>query len=189
MAHIRYLAEFFNQSPANLNEDDLRAYLLHCHRVKHWSYSSCRLFIHAARCVYDKVLKRPISREQLPLPPKESKMPDLLSRSEVQKIINCCHQDKFKTALWLTYGTGMRVSELIKLRIEDLDGERNTIRIRGGKGRKDRDLDFTPGLKNCLRVYWKKYLPTSWLFYSRAVSQPVAKTTIQRAYSRAKLKD
>ncbi len=186
--HIRSLAEFFGKSPAQLSEDDIRAYLLHCHMVKHWSFSSCRQFIHAARFLFDKVLKRPISGDELPLPPNEKKIPDLLSRSEVASIIHCCHSDKFKAALWVAYGTGVRVSELINLQVNDLDGERNVIRIRQGKGRKDRDVDFTPGLKTCLRAYWNSYAPKTWLFYSKTVLQPVAKTTMQRAYTRAKLK-
>ena len=188
LSHIRYLAEFFNQSPEQLSEEDIRAYLLHCHTVKHWSFSSCRQFIHAARCLFDKVLRRPISKEQLPLPPNEKKIPELLSRGEVQSIINVCHSEKLQTALWVAYGTGIRVSELINLQVNDLDGERNVIRIRQAKGRKDRDVDFTPGLKQCLRRYWQKYAPKSWLFYSKNVLKPIAKTTVQRAYTRAKLK-
>lgn len=188
LAHIRYLAEFFNRSPAQLNEDDLRAYLLHCHMVKHWSYSSCRQFIHAARCLFDKVLHRPISKAQLPMPPKEEKMPDLLSRSEVQKIIQCCRGIKHQTALMMAYSTGVRIGELVKIQVKDLDGERNTIRIRGGKGRKDRDVDFTPGLKQCLRDYWKTYRPTLWLFYTKNPLTGIAKSTVQRSYARAKLK-
>lgn len=188
LAHIRGLAEYFNQSPDQLSEDDIRAYLLHCHVVKHWSFSSCRQFIHAARFLYDKVLKRPISKEQLPFPRKESKMPDLLSRGEVQKIIGCCRDLKYRTGLMLAYATGMRVSELVHLKVSDLDGERNTIRIRGGKGRKDRDVDFTPGLKQCLREYWKTYHPTEWLFYTRTPHVPLTAGTFQKAYTAAKLK-
>jgi len=188
LSHIRYLAEFFNQSPEDLNEDDLRAYLLHCHTVKHWSFSSCRQFVHAARCLFDKVLKRPLSKEQLPMPRKEEKLPDLLSRSEVQKIISCCHNEKIQTGLLVAYGTGVRVSELVNLQVQDLDGERNTIRIRGGKGRKDRDVDFTLGLKNRLRAYWKVYVPRTWLFYNRSPHAPLKKTTMQRGFTRAKLK-
>ncbi|MGX5200353.1 tyrosine-type recombinase/integrase [Aliikangiella sp. IMCC44632] len=188
LAHIRYLAEFYNQNPAQLTEDDLRAYLLHCHVVKHWSFSSCRQFIHAARCLYDKVLKQPISKERLPLPPKEEKLPDLLSRVEVQKIINCCRNVKHQTALMMAYATGVRVSELVKIQVKDLDGERSTIRIRGGKGRKDRDVDFSAGLKQCLRDYWKTYHPKQWLFYSSTPIKGIGKSTVQRAYSRAKLK-
>ncbi len=188
LAHIRYLAEFFHQSPEQLKEDDLRAYLLHCHVVKHWSYSSCRQFIHAARFLYDQVLKRPISRDELPLPPKAFKMPDLLSRSEVQKILHHCQDLKHRTGLMLAYGSGMRVSELVNLKVSDLDGERDTIRIRSGKGRKDRDVDFTSGIKQCLREYWKTYHPKEWIFYAKNPHNPIAVSSFQRAYTSAKLK-
>jgi integrase/recombinase XerD len=188
LAHIRYLAEYFNQSPDQLTEDDLRAYLLHCHVVKHWSFSSCRQFIHAARFLFDKVLNRPLSKDKMPLPPKGSKMPDLLSRGEVQKILSCCRSLKHRTGLMLAYGTGMRVSELVNLKVSDLDSERNTIRIRSGKGRKDRDVDFTPGIKQCLRAYWKTYHPQDWLFYTKTPHTPITVGSFQKNYTAAKLK-
>jgi len=188
LAHIRYLAEYYNQSPDQLSEDDIRAYLLHCHMVKHWSFSSCRQFIHAARFLFDKVLARPLSKDKMPLPPKGFKIPDLLTRDEVELIINCCINEKFRYALWTTYATGVRVSELVNLQVKDLDGERDLLWIRGGKGRKDRSVDFTPGLKKCLREYWKKYAPKSWLFYAQSLNKGLSKSTMQRAYTRAKLK-
>jgi site-specific recombinase XerD len=188
LAHVRYLAEYFNQSPAHLHEDDVRAYLLHCHVVKHWSYNTCRQFIHAARCLFDKVLHQPLSKDTLPLPVKEHKMPALLSYNEVRRIISCCVNDKHQTALLVAYGTGMRVSEVVNLQIQDLDGERDAIRVRAGKGHKDREVDFTPGLKKCLRTYWRQYEPKTWLFYSRTFRKALAKSTLQRTYTRAKLK-
>ncbi len=188
LAHIRCLAEYFNLSPDKLTEDDLRAYLLHCHVVKHWSYSSCRQFIHAARFLFDKVLEQPLSKDKLPLPPKEQKLPELLSRTEVQRIISCCVNSKHETALMLTYATGLRVSEVVNLQVNDLDAHRNVIRVNAGKGRKDREVDFTPSLKTCLHRYWRKYRPQSWLFYSKSVTTQLAISTLQKAYTRAKLK-
>lgn len=82
----------------------------------------------------------------------------------------------------------MRVSEIAKLMIRDLDGERNVIRIVNAKGNKDREIDFTKGLKTILRTYWKEYHPISWLFYSRTPQTPLAKSSLQKAYTAAKLK-
>jgi len=186
--HITQLAKHFHRSPDKIDEEQLRQYLLYCHQVKQWSYSSCRQFIHAARFMFDRVLEKPISKGKLPFPKKEEKIPELLSRGEVYRIIECCSDLKYQTELKFAYATGMRVSEIGQLMVRDLDGERNTIRVRHGKGNKDREIDFTEGLKHVLRDYWRAYHPISWLFYSRTPFSPQAKTSLQKAYTAAKLK-
>ena len=187
---ITRLAKYFNRSPDLISEDDLRQYMLHLHLhlEKHWAHSSCRQFIYAARFLYDRVLERPLSKRKLPLPKKISKIPELLSRLEVRHIIDQCHQENHQVALMLMYSTGIRVSELAALRIDALDGERCVIKIRAGKGKKDRFVDFTDGLKTVLRNYWREYRPRSYLFYSCTKSQGYTTSTFQRVYRRAKLK-
>lgn len=186
--HINQLAKYFHQSPATINENQLKQYLLHCHQVKHWSASSCRQFVHAARFLFDKVLERPLSKAKLPMPKRDQKIPELLSYEEVTRIISCCSDLRFRTGLKLAYGTGMRVGEVVKLRVRDLDGERNVIRILNAKGKKDREVDFTNGLKKVLRTYWREYRPISWLFYSRTPQTPLARSSLQKAFTAAKLK-
>ena len=186
--HITQLAKFFNRSPAKIKDNDVRKYLLHCHQVKHWSYSSCRQFIHAARFFFDQVLERPLAKGKLPFPRKEEKIPELLSKNEVKTIIETCWDPKHRTGLKVAYATGLRVSEIVNLRVRDLDGERNVIRVIGGKGHKDREVDFTDSLKDCLRAYWKEFHPTEWLFYSKEPQTPLGKSTLQKAYTGAKLK-
>jgi len=183
---ISQLAKYFNRSPDLISEEDIRQYMLHCHLEKHWAHSSCRQFIHAARFLFDRVLERPISKKKLSFPKKETKIPELLSRSEVQRIIEHCQNEKHKTALMVTYATGIRVSELTALKVSDLDGERSVIKIRAGKGKKDRFVDFTDGLKQCLRVYWHEFRPIDYLFYSYTRSRPYTTSTFQRAFLRAK---
>jgi len=133
---ITRLAKYFNRSPDLISEDDLRQYMLHLHMDKHWAHSSCRQFIHAARFLYDRVLERPLSKRKLPFPKKVSKIPELLSRLEVQQIIEHCHQEKHQIALMVMYATGIRVSELTALKVDALDGQRGVIKIRAGKGKK-----------------------------------------------------
>jgi len=186
--HMTQLAKHFHESPDKINEEQLRLYLLHCHRVKQWSYSSCRQFIHAARFMFDQVLERPISKGKLPFPKKEEKIPELLSHKDVHRILDCCTDLKYLTSLKLAYGTGMRVSEISQLKVRDLDGERDVIRILSAKGKKDREIDFTDGIKSILRTYWREYHPVSWLFYARTPQSSLTKGSFQRAYSRAKLK-
>ncbi len=186
--HITQLSNHFHSSPAHINEEQIRQYLLHCHQVKQWSYSSCRQFIHAARFMFDRVLEKPISKGKLPFPKREEKIPELLSRKDVHRILDCCPDLKYLTSLKLAYGTGMRVSEISQLKVRDLEGERAVIRVINAKGNKDREIDFTDGIKSILRTYWREYHPVNWLFYSRTPQSPLTKGCFQKAYTRAKLK-
>jgi len=183
--HVTQLANYYDRSPETLTEPQIQDYLLYCHQEKGWAFSTCRQFIHAANFLYKVVLDRPLSSTTLPIPPKEQKIPDLLNQTQVHDIIAACDNQKYKVALKTVYATGLRVSELVKLQIADLDGERNTIRITYAKGRKDRLIDFPDGLKDCLRDYWRLFGPQSWLFYSRHHGQALAKSTIQQAFKRA----
>ena len=138
--------------------------------------------------MFDKVLNRPISKEKLPFPKREEKIPELLSPREVCLIISCCPDLKYQPGLKLAYASGLRVSEIVGLTIRDLDGERGVIRVINGKGNKDREIDFSEGIKIILRTYWKQYHPVNWLFYSRTPLTAMAKSSLQKAYTQAKLK-
>ena len=188
LEQVTRLAQFYHRSPDKISFDELKRYLLYCHQQRHWSHSSCRQLIHAIKFFYLQVLKRPFPKEALPFPKREQKIPELLSRQEVRRILSSAHNLKFITALTVIYGAGLRVSECARLRVSDLDGERNVLRIENSKGRKDRYVDFTDGLKRCLRVYWEEYHPTQTVFYTKQRSQPQAVSGLQHAYTRAKLK-
>ena len=138
--HVYQLAKYYHKSPDCLCEDDIQNYLLYCHTDKHWAFSTCRQFIHAIQCLFKQVLHKPITQTKLPFPPVEQKIPELLSRNEVYRIIQACANLKHQTALKMIYATGLRISELVTLRVRDLDGERNTIHIVNAKGHKDRFL-------------------------------------------------
>ena len=186
--HVTQLAKYFHQSPDTIKESQIKQYLLHCHQVKQWSASSCRQFVHAIRFLFDKVLERPLSNTPLPVPKRDEKIPELLSHREVARIIEHCPDLKYQTGLKLAYGTGMRVSEIVALRVRDLDGERGVIRVLQGKGKKDREIDFSLGVRETLRTYWREYHPINWLFYSRTPQTPMARTSLQKAFTAAKLK-
>jgi len=184
--HVSLLARFYHQSPERLTEDEVQSYLLHCYKDKHWAFSTCRQFIHAANCFFSHVAKKPLSTTTLPFPATEQKIPELLNRTEVRRLIAACTNKKYQPALKLVYATGVRLSELVKLKVQDLDGESNTIRIVNAKGHKDRLIEFPEGLKKCLRTYWHYYHPLNWLFYSRHREQPLSRSTIYCAFKKAK---
>jgi integrase/recombinase XerD len=98
------------------------------------------------------------------LPKKQYKIPELMSRSKVQAIIQHCTPEKYRVMLSILYGCGLRISELLNLKVQDIDGERRTFKIRLGKGNKDRFVVIPPSLLDQLRRYWCHEHPRDWLF-------------------------
>ena len=97
-------------------------------------------------------------------PKKQYKIPELMSRTEVQAIIQHCTPEKYRVMLSILYGCGLRISELLNLKVQDIDGERRTFKIRLGKGNKDRFVVIPPSLLDQLRRYWCHEHPRDWLF-------------------------
>jgi integrase len=118
------------------------------------SPSSCRLRLHGIRFFYLHVLGWGSVRLVLHYPKKEQRIPELLTHAEVNTLLNQPTNFKHQTMLKVCYGTGLRVSELVGLRVRDIDGERQLLRIEQGKGRKDRLVPVPPSLMTLLREFW-----------------------------------
>jgi site-specific recombinase XerD len=118
---------------------------------------------------------------------KEKKLPDVLNEDEVVRIFKAVHNLKHQTMLMLAYASGLRVSELVRIKIEDIDGSRGLIHIRNAKGKKDRFTVFPESLRGQLIAYWKKYkLGTSgWLFQGDTNDKHLAARSIQAVLARA----
>ena len=132
------------------------------------------------------------------IPEKSSDLPQILSPEEVARLIDAAEFPFHRILLMTLYATGARRAEVAHLKISDIDSQRMVVRIRGGKGRKDRDVMLSPKLLDALRVYWRglRHKPTSWLFpgnrwhtASYPVSTKVLWTACQCAAQRAGLAD
>jgi site-specific recombinase XerD len=102
-----------------------------------------------------------------------------LSREEVQTFLAAVKNLKHRTALQTMYGAGLRISETLALRLDDIDSERGVLRVSQGKGNKDRYAPLSVTLLELLRTYWKHYRPTSWLFPGRMSDRPITARSIQ----------
>lgn len=123
--------------------------------------------------------------EKLPRPKREQRLPVVLSREEVQRVFAVVTNLKQKALFMVAYEAGLRLSEIINLRIEDLDSERMAIRIRQGKGKKDRYARLTPGLLALLRKYWQEYRPKTLLFPGAVPDKPYDLATPGQLLKRA----
>jgi site-specific recombinase XerD len=183
---ITRLARHYHRSPDQLDVADVERYFLFLLREEKLAPASVRVSVHAVYFLFTQVLQRPLDHCVIRYPKKPQRIPELLSRSDVQSILSHCRNGKEQAMLATCYGAGLRVSELVKLRVRDIDSEREVLHIRQGKGAKDRELILTPGLLRILRRCWQAYRPCDPLFYGRDINVPIGLCTIQKTYTRTK---
>jgi integrase/recombinase XerD len=187
LAAVSDLARYHGRSPAQLSVDELQTYFRYLALERKLSGASCRLYLNAVRFFYLQVLKWSTFDVPLVVPKRAQRIPELLTRAEVARIIEACPNPKHRMLLELCYGCGLRVSEVVAVRLRHIDGERRLLRIEQGKGAKDRAVILSPGLLDKLRRYWSLYRPGDWLFPSaRDPRTPLSITSAQRVFGRAK---
>jgi integrase len=150
-------ARNYHRSPDQLTGDERQAYFLYLVKERGLSGASCRLYLNGIRFLYVQVLIW--SRFDIPLqvPKAAQRIPEFLTRAEVGQILSACGNPKHRMLLTTCYGCGLRVSELVALRVRDIDSERQLVRIEPGKGAKDRQVIIFPSLLEQLRDYWQRY--------------------------------
>ncbi len=131
---------------------ELHRYFTHLVIERKLAPASVRLAYNGIRFLYLKVLDWPALALEVTLPKKPQKIPALLTRAEVARTINACSDLRYRTMLVVCYGCGLRLSELLAVRVSDIDGERSLLRIEQGKGAKDRLVPLSPTLLGHLRV-------------------------------------
>ena len=182
---IRRFAEYFHRSPDQLNCDHIREYQLHLVE-RNLHPRSIKLQMSALRFLFRKVLKRRISLDDLPLPRLlRRQIPIVLSPDEVKRMIDATPNLRHRTILMTLYSTGARCSELCHLQVGDIDKERMVVRIRQGKGGKDREVPLSPKLLTQLRTYYRFREAAEWVAVPQladASSQPAdhAKSCLAR---------
>lgn len=187
LAVVSDLARHYRRSPAALGVDELQAWFKHLALERGLSGASCRLYLNAVRFLYLQVLKWPSFDVPVVLPRRAQRIPDLLTRAEVRRILEACYNARHRILLETCYGCGLRVSEVVALRVRHIDGERGLLRIEQAKGAKDPLVTLAPGLLDRLRRYWWGFRPVDWLFPSRGrPSVPLSITSAQRIFGRAK---
>jgi integrase/recombinase XerD len=182
------LARFYRRPPDQIADDEVQAYLVHLLRERQRSWSTCNVVANGLRFFFHTTLKRDRTTFTIPAPRQRQKLPAILSREEVEQVIAYTTNLKHRTMLLTTYAAGLRLTEVLHLRVTDIDSARMTIRVEQGKGGKDRYTVLRPRLLDELRRYWKLARPRTWLFPSEETGHPLHPTALQRAYHLAKLR-
>jgi site-specific recombinase XerD len=142
----------------------------------------------ALRFLFERVLRRSGGYGDVPRPRKESKLPAVLGHEDALRMVESLDNPKHRALLMLIYSAGLRVSEAVHLRPEDLDPERMLIRVRGGKGRKDRYTLLSDRALAAVKVYVAEYQPARWLFPGPRAARPLATRTAQRIVENARIR-
>ncbi len=186
-AYFRQFVDYFSgQSLDGISVEQINDYLLKLINKESMSPSQQNQYINAIKFYYEKVLGREKQYYKVERPKKESKLPDVLSKEEIASMIRVTKNLKHKSLIVLIYSCGLRRSEAINLKLTDIDSQRMLIKIRGGKGKKDRYVQLANGTLKVLRQYYKGHNLTEWLFTGQKGGQysaeSIEKVVKQAAY-------
>lgn len=160
---LKYFKNYFYKIEIDqLSKDDIIEYLFHLIK-NNYSKSTQNQHINAIKFYFEKCLGKQREYYLIERPRKEKKLPNILSKKEIQLLFNSTYNLKHLTILAVIYSCGLRVSELINIKINDIDNNRMVIHIRKGKGNKDRQVQLTNQVLELLRKYYKKFLPVKYL--------------------------
>ena len=177
---IKNFASFVGRSPGTASFEDVRRYQLHL-AASGVGVATLNQTVSTLRFFFRVTLKRHDIVEHTHFIREPRKLPVVLSPEEVARLLNAAPGLKYKAALSVAYGAGLRAAEVVSLKVTDVDSKRMLIRVEQGKGRKDRYVMLSPHLLNLLRAWWKATRPRGWLFPGRDPVQPMTTRQLNRA--------
>ncbi len=188
LACVRALAKYYGQPPDVLDGPRIQAYLLHLISERKLAYASVNQACCAFRFLFGKVLRKPEMRLDIPMAKVPKRLPQILTRGEVARLIEAAATLRGRILLATTYAAGLRLSEVCALQLTDIESapERMCLKVRQGKGGQDRYTLLSPRLLDMLRRYWGYCRPRIWLFPNRSGSAPIEVKTAQRIYCAAR---
>jgi len=187
IACVAHFARHFGKSPELLGPEEIRQYQVYLVEQRRVSWSYFNQAVCALRFLYRHTLGRDWAVAHIPFPRQPQKLPVVLSQTEVIRLFDAVRSLKQRAILMTAYATGLRLAEVTHLQVSDIDSERMMVRVRQGKGQKDRYVMLSRTLLEVLRLYWRAERPTTWLFPSKRRDQPINHSVVQRACHQAGL--
>lgn len=169
---VHIFARHFKRSPEEMGYREVRTFLIHLRDDKKLNPRSANVYAAALRFLYNTTLGRADVAERIPVAKRSKPVPVILSGQEVHALLSAARSLKALAMLMLMYGAGLRVSEVCKLRAEDIDSQRSLIHIRDGKGGKSRYVTLSARLLVCLRAYWRAFRPTDEFLFPGKYGRP-----------------
>jgi site-specific recombinase XerD len=182
---VAQLAKQYGRSPSQLTSEEVRQFFVDLIETRNASQSTLRVYRCGIKFLYERTLDKVFNFFGTLRSTREKKLPIVLSVEEVKLILSKVQQPHARMCLEIIYGCGLRVSEGTHLSIPDIDGKRQMIKIKKGKGGIDRLVPIDEGLLEALRDHYRRFRPTHWLFHGKDPGSPLPNGTIQRAFKMA----
>ena len=180
LQRVKSFTAYLGRSPDTASSEDVRRYQLHL-TASGVGIPTINQTISTLRFFFKVTLGRPDLVERATFVREPRKLPVVLSPEEVARLLDAAPALKYKAALSVAYGAGLRASEVVALKVSDIDSKRMIIRVEQGKGRKDRYVMLSPHLLELLRAWWRAARPQGWLFPGRDPVQPMTTRQLNRA--------
>ncbi len=183
---VEGLARHWGRSPEELGEEEVKGYLYHLMTERRLGWGTVNVITSGIRFLYTQTLGREdVSRS---IPPRRTprRLPEILSASELERLFGATDNPKHRALLMTAYAAGLRAGEVARLKLADIDSSRMMIRVRRGKGDKDRYTILSRRLLQELRSYWKACRPAEWLFPGESADRPIRTNTAGKIYRRTK---
>ena len=186
LREVSNLAKYFNKSPEDLGESEIKEYLVHLLKDRKLSGGTYKYYVSGIKFLYRTTLKREGVVDTIQYPKSKRKLPVVLDLSEVQSLFSVTTNLKHKAILMITYSSGLRISEATRLKITDIDSKRMMVWVQQGKGGKDRYTILSQTALECLRQYWREYHPKEWLFEGQKEGTHIGISSIRQIFLGAK---
>lgn len=185
IGHIRRFIKYFQKDPLLVDSNEIRQYFLYLLDEKKVSHSFVDQAISALKFLYDFVYHKTNMISELPRPKKEKKLPDVLNKQEVLSILDSIRNPKHRAIISLIYSSGLRVGEVVRVRVEDIDADRQLVHIRQAKGRKDRYTVLSNVAWDIISKYIDLYRPEEWLFPGTQPGDHLTERSVQSIFEKA----
>ena len=186
--HIQLFSLHYKSCPSLLDLDAVRYYLLYLIKEKHYTQSSVNGAYSALKILFEKVLEKGWDANKIPRSKRLKTLPSVLSKEEVNRLFEVTTNTKHKSILMLLYSGGLRISEVVGLKISDIDSKRMLIKVNQGKGKKDRYTILSEKMLIQLRQYFVRYRPNTYLFNGAAPLRAISITTVGHIFRKARTK-
>lgn len=181
VGHVARFARHFGTSPSLLGPKEIRDYQVHLIKERELSPAMLAQVVAALRFLYGTTLRRTWAVEAIPCPKTCRKLPVVLSPQQVATFLAAIRNLKHRALFMTIYGCGLRATEAVHLRAEDIDSQRMLLRVQYGKGGRQRQVPLPTQLLEVLREYWKQHRPHLWLFPGKCTNRPMSTASVQYA--------
>jgi len=179
------LAEYYHRSPDRISTEEIQDYIVHLLSEGKLAVGTCHAIITALRFFYIVTLEQNGASVTIPQIKRETRLPEILGSEQLERVFAAPRNPKHRVLLMTAYSGGLRVNELVHLKVTDIHSDRMMIRVDQGKGKKDRYTLLSKRLLSELRSYWKIKRPAVWLFPGIKRHEPLCARMAQKVYAQA----